>query len=207
MKTRLLTFALLYISAATFAQGKAFLSNDSAREIVFSPVYMLTVDVAYAGQPIPTSPLPSGTTLYTALYAGTSAALLSLQTSYALYGSTLISPGRLAPQALVLSGVPGGVSQYFQLFVWGASCGYVPSTIASENDFRSVVNPFYFGTSGLFTAVPSATAGIWPLYQTSAPVNSTWIPGELIVYGAPEPSSLAVFSLGSGLLFLARRRR
>lgn len=164
---------------------------------------MLAADQAHEGQPIPTTLLPSGATLQTALYAGTSAGSLSLQTSFALTASKMLSPGRIIPDAIILTGIPGGAEGFFQIFIWGGGGGgFVPGVIASGNDFQFAVNPFYFGTSGQFTFTPSAGVGHPMIYAG----DSSWTPGEVTIFGAPEPSGLTLLTVGAMVCRYFRRR-
>lgn len=106
----------------------------------------------------------------------------------------------MAPKSITLAGIPGGVSQCFNIFVWGGGGeGIAPATISSEVEFEMLVNPFYFGTSGLFTFTPGTIASL-AIYSGS----STWASGEVTIYGALEPSS-GVLAL-VGLVALVARR-
>lgn len=203
MKTKFLSILLFTFSLLAFGQGRLTLGNDTTRLFVFNQTFMLAADVAYQGQPIPATPLPSGVTLQAALYAGTSAGRLSLQTSFALTDTRIAIPGRLVSDGIVLTGVPGGVMGYFQIFTWGGGGGgSAPGVIASGNEFQFAVNPFYFGSSGLFTFTPSAGV-IHPLIYTG---DSTWASGEVTIFGAPEPSIFALLVAAAAVVGLARRR-
>ena len=158
MKARFFTFAFIAASLTGFAQGKITYGNTSAHMAVFNQTYMLPADAAYDGQPIPTGTLPSGITLQAALYAGTSSGSLALQTAFALSGANMSSPGVWTPNSMQMTSIPGGSPVYFQFFVWGTFSGFgLPGSISTTTDFQNSVNAFYFGTSGLFTAVPGTT--------------------------------------------------
>jgi len=209
MKTKLLTLAIAVASLGAFAQGKILLSNDSLHPVVFNSGAMLPADAAYAGQPIPDSPLPSGLNLYIALYSGAASASLALQTTYPLAGPTgWLTAGRFASKNVILN-FAGGSTSYFQIYFWsGVSGSFVlPPTVTGGSDLRSYggVNPFYYGATDLFTAIPGTSLS-YPNIATAAS-SSTWAPGDVIIYGAPEPSSLALFGVGAGLLLLRRRRQ
>lgn len=201
MKTKLLTLGLVLVSIALFAQGKVGFANDSTRVFVFNQSSMLAADIAYAGQPVPTTGLPSGTELYATLYAGTSAGSLTLQTAVLLAGSNIPAPGRMGTKNVILNGVPVGLG-FFQIFVSNNN-GFFPATISSANDFQQSANPFYFGTSGLFNkTVPSSIT-----YPVIWAPDSTWASGDLVIYGAPEPSVFAMIGISGAMLAVHRRRR
>lgn len=202
MKIKLLFALTILLSFSAFGQGKVNFSNGSDRPFVFNSTYLYPADLAYAGQPIPTTVLPSGSTLYTSLYAGTSASSLTLQTSLPLTGSDMSGPGLMSPHGMLLSNVPGGVSQFFQVFVWSGGNGFAPGTIASADDFRFSANSFYYGTSGLFTFTPGASVTYPVLYAS----NSTWASGEVVIFGAPEPSSFTLVVLAAFLRWQIGRR-
>lgn len=187
-------------------QGKISYGNTSAHPAVFNQTYMYAGDAAYDGQPIPTTVLPSGIILQAALYAGTGASSLGLQTSFTLSGANMSAPGVWVPNSMSLIGIAGGSPVYFQFFVWGAISGFgLPNTISSTSGFQNSVNAFYFGTSGLFTAVPSSTIAYANIVNPNPPTSSTLLPGNIVIYGAPEPSSLALVI--AGLVIICPRRR
>ena len=206
MKTKLLILLIATASFNAFSQAKIGLANDSLHYLRFSND-MLNQDAAYSGQLIPASPLPSGLNLYLALYSGAGAASLSLQTTYALDAAGMLSEGLFANKNLTLVNVPGGVPAYFQLYFWSSSSpDTLPPAVTGGSDLRSygTINPFYFGSTGLFTAVPGSSIA-YPNICTAAS-SSTWSPGDVIVYGIPEPSGLALFGLGATLAILRRGR-
>lgn len=206
MKTKLLTFLITVALLNAFSQGKILLSNDSLHLVVFNPGAMLPADAAYAGQPIPASPLPSGLNLYIALYGGAASASLNLQTTYPLTPpSGFLSPGRFGSKNVLLDFAGGSVS-YFQIYFWSSLTGDpLPSAVTGGSDLRSygTINPFYYGSTPLFTAIPGTSLS-YPNIATAAS-TSTWAPGDVTIVGAPEPSSLALFGLGAGLMCLLRR--
>lgn len=197
MKTKLLALCLVLVSVSLFAQGKVGFANDSTRVFVFNQTFMLAADIAYAGQPVPTTGLPSGTELY----AGTSAGSLTLQTAVLLAGTSIPAPGRMATKNVILDGVPVGLG-FFQIFVSNNN-GFFPATISSANDFQQSANPFYFGTSGLFNkTVPSSIT--YPVLWAG---DTTWASGDVVIYGAPEPSVFALVGIFGAMLAVHRRRR
>lgn len=207
MKIQISILLFSITAIATFAQGKISYGNTSAHMAVFNQTYMLPADVAYDGQPIPTTTLPSGITMNAALYAGMTSGSLALQTAFPLTGANMVSPGVWTPNSLVMASIPGGSPVYFQFFVWGTFAGFgLPGTISSTSDFQISVNAFYFGTSGLFTAVPGASIAYPQITNPNPPTSSTLLPGDITIFGAPEPSSLALCGLATAALCLFRRR-
>lgn len=163
---RLITILTIVLASANAAgQGKIQFANDSNRLFVLG--YPWPQDPI---GPIPTSPLPSGLSLVAVLYAGTSAGILSLQTSVVLSGANWLSPGRMAGKNVTLSNVAGGSPAYFQVFVMDTGATQ-PNTIPGGAGGPYFVGATYFGTSGLFTAVPG-TSIAFPNLATGA--SSTW---------------------------------
>jgi len=218
MKKLLLTLALVATTVASFAQGKISFANDSTR------LYSLgnLVRPGDTSGPIPTSPLPSGSTLVAALYAGTTAGSLSLQTSIPLTGTSWLTAGRMATKTVILT-IPGGVAQSFNIVLLNQGAvlpatidGSVATRLANANSVPdpSAVALFggpgavnYYGSSGLFTAVPGTSVTYPFIYQTTSPVLSTFPGGSIFINTIPEPSSLALAGLGAASLLLFRRRK
>jgi hypothetical protein len=200
MKKTLLTVALVAVTAATsFAQGKVTFGNDATRTFVLG-------EVAPGDTAGPVSgPVAGGRNLVAALYAGTSASSLTLQTSIALTGTDLPSPGRMANKAVILT-VPGGVAQTFQIVLFDSG-GTAPTSLNGLALAGSFGGTMYFGTSGLFTATPGTSIAYPFIYQTTAPVSSTWAAGSLTANVVPEPSSMVLAGLGAASLLLFRRRK
>ena len=84
MKTQTIIVIMSVGVFSAVGQGKISYGNTSAHPAVFNQTYMYAGDAAYDGQPIPTTVLPSGIILQAALYAGTGASSLGLQTSFTL---------------------------------------------------------------------------------------------------------------------------
>jgi hypothetical protein len=203
MKKTLLTLALVAVTAATsFGQGKITFGNDSTR--------LFTIGDALPGDPsgpVPSGPLPSGVSLVASLYAGT-ASSMALQTSITLTGADFLTAGRMANKAVLLT-VAGGAPVTFQIVLSGSDATR-PTTLtgAAVRDNLGSGYLGYFGTSGLFTATPGTSVTYPFIYQTTAPVNSTWGPGGIVANAIiPEPSSMALAGLGAASLLLFRRRK
>ena len=202
MQTRLLALVVLAVSLTAFPQGKVTFGNDSTRLFVLGPVVWAEDSLG----PISSGPLPSGVSIVASLYAGTSAGSLTLQTAVTLTGADWPSPGRMANKPVILT-VPGGVAQTFQIVLCGSDAVLPPGLSGMANRFAFYPNGWgYFGTSGLFTAVPGTSLTYPFLYQTSPPMNSTWSPGYIYAtLPFPEPSSFALLGLGLAVLFVQRR--
>ena len=198
MKTKLLALGLVLVSVSLFAQGKVGFVNDSTRLFMMGSG-VLGADAAYAGQPIPTTGLPSGD-LSVLLYSGTTAGSLSLQTAIPLVGTSLPQPGRMATKGVVLGGIPGGVSAYFQIVIVSSAAPSVGSIMGGStgNEF---IGANYFGTSGLFTFTPGLTVTYPAIYSGT----STWA-AQPIVISVPEPSVLALMGICGAMLAVRRRR-
>jgi hypothetical protein len=191
-------------SVAAFAQGKVSFGNDSNHYIVIALPFegdpgggvASTAGNTVAGctGAIPVSPLPSGTTLVAALYAGTASGNLALQKSVVLNSTGWLQAGRMVNNNVILTGVPGGSLAYFRIDVYD-------NAFADSSQARAAGG--YYGTSGQFTATPGAGITYPNLFQ-GGPAGSTWGPGN-IVLGIPEPSSLALLALGACGLALRRR--
>ncbi len=197
MQTRLLTLVLMAISLTAFPQGKVTFGNDSSR------LFMI---VQYGGPlPIPMSPLANGRTLTALLYAGTGSANLTLQTAIPLTGANLSSPGRMVSTPVILSGVPGGASASFEIFLADTG-GVMPTTINNQTTFQDYWNSggYYFGTSGLFTFTPGSSLS----YPYLGGPSSTWQTGDVVagIPLGPEPSTRAMVGLGLITLLVLRQR-
>lgn len=214
MKKTVLTLALVASTVAAFAQGRISIANDSGR--------LFEIGTARIGGdpsgPIPNAALPSGNTIVLALYAGTTAGSLSLQTSYAVTGGNWLTDGRTATKPLTLVGVPGGVPQFFNIVLTdnGAT---LPNTIdgnlftrnasdsANTAALALLVGADYYGSSGLFQFTPSTSAIAAPAINGA---GTTWLTGSMYINAnviVPEPSSMALAGLGAASLLLFRRRK
>ena len=104
MKTQTIIVIMSVGVFSAVGQGKISYGNTSAHPAVFNQTYMYAGDAAYDGQPIPTTVLPSGIILQAALYAGTGASSLGLQTSFTLSGANMSAPGVWVPNSMSLIG-------------------------------------------------------------------------------------------------------
>jgi len=200
MKKTILTLALVAATAvSSFAQGKVTFGNDSTR--LFQIGITAPGDVA---GPITAGPMASGLTLVASLYAGAPGSL-ALQTSINITGTDFLAPGRMANKAVILS-VPGGVAQTFQI-IFTDGGGTRPANLNGLATYDQFGATTYFGTSGLFTAVPGTSIAYPFLYQTTSPVLSTWAAGPLTINAVPEPSSIVLAGLGAASLLMFRRRK
>jgi len=183
-------FALILIIICTnlgaFAQGRILWANDSLH--LFNLASTLPADSAVAG-PIPNSPLPSGRTLIVLLYAGTSSNNMTLQSSKNLSGAGWLSPGRMGQEHVVLNSVPSGSAAFFQI-VLTDNTGVRPTFIDAATVNALTFGGSYFGTSGLFTAIPAAGLS-YPNICTSAS-SSTWVGPIQINLAAPHTPTVAL---------------
>lgn len=197
MKKTLITLALVAVSAAAFAQGKVAFGNDAT--------HLFNLGITRPGDasgPIPVSPLPSGSSLTAALYAGTTAGSLSLQTSYVLDAANWLTAGRMVTKSVILTGVPGAAVGNFQIILTDTGT-VLPNSIAGG--VTGLAGAVYFGTSGLFTATPGASLS-YPGLASGGPANSTWTTA-ITVDVVPEPSSMVLAGLGAASLLMFRRRK
>jgi hypothetical protein len=212
MKKTELTLALVASTVAAFAQGRISIANDSGRLFEIGAAHL----VGDPAGPVPNAVLPSGNTIVLALYAGTTAGSLSLQTSYALTGANWLTDGRTATKPMNLVGVPGGVPQFFNI-VLTDNGAVLPNTIDGNLFTRNQTDTVntaalallpgadYYGSSGLFQFTPSTSA------ISAPPINgpgTTWATGSMYITAiVPEPSSMALAGLGAASLLLFRRRK
>ena len=125
-----------------------------------------------------------GTPTFTAyLYGGTSSSSLTLQATTTIDNwSADGNPGGIVAVNATFNGsngtasLPAGIPAYFQVLVSDnpsiPALGTADPTLAGN----SWTLGYYTGASPVFQATPS-TNGDYPIYEQSAPVNSTWAPG------------------------------
>jgi len=207
MKKTLLTLTLVVASVAAFAQGKVTFGNDSNHYFVLGAT--LPADSALGGGvvstagntasgttgAIPVSPLPSGKTLVAALYAGTTAANMTLQTTYLLDATTWSQAGRMANKGIILTGVPGGAVATLRVDVYDNAFASAAAAAAAGS---------YAGTSANFTMTPGASISYPSIYAAG---GTTWAAGNLVINAVPEPSTFALAGLGAAAMLIFRRRK
>jgi len=220
MKKTILTLALVAASVAAFAQGKVNFGNDSQHYFVIGTPWSGGAasdsgggvadpsgnTVSGAQGAIPVSPLPSGWTLYAALYAanGTSGNGLTLATSYPLTAAGWLTTGRMVTHGIAVAGLTGGQADSFDMVVWdvnGVVGSALPNLAAAE-----AAGAHYFGSSGLFTAIPGTSLS-YPSLLPGGPSASTWANANLVVNAVPEPTTFALAGLGAAALLIFRRRK
>ncbi len=204
MKKLILALLVVVTSLAAFAQGKIMFANDSMH--LYYMGYTLPADATLWGQPVPLNGvLPSGATLLVDLYGGTSPGSLALITT-TTFSSTI--PGR---QNIVNlnSGLPGGSPAFFQVQIRDSA---FPTAALASVGFG------YFGSSEIFTVVPSTTIAYNSIVNHGGTALSTWADGTYNLGGAgfgaiqvggliPEPSALSLTGLGIAALLTLRRRK
>jgi len=229
MKKLLLTLTATLVCAGAFAQGKlAFQLNttgiiyfttdktqlvpaDSAKVVAG---YALAGSGAYVGTAGPSVPgtvasLTGTPSFIVALYGGTTAGSLTLQTTttIATYGAegTLIAANSTFPT------LPAGTAAFFQIEVYDSRAASAPAAWSAGFE--------YAGESAIFTAVPQPSS-YNNIYQTATPVLSTIGNGQqtiadypgakglIALYAeVPEPASFALAGLGAAALLIFRRRK
>ena len=203
MKTRSLILLLQFLAWGVFAQGTITFCNDSFRLFQFSDA-VFPADAAYANQPIPQSPLPSGKTLQAVLYAGATVGTMTLQTSVPLTGGNWLAPGRMADKQLTLIGIPANSSGIFRVFWMDTDTTLPPSIDGNLPPGNPFVNKsIYFAASELFVA-DAGNPFVFP--RLTSATSSTWQAGP-IVNLVPEPSSMTLAGIGGASLLLFRRRK
>jgi hypothetical protein len=213
MKKTLLTLALVASTVAAMAQGRISIANDSGRLFEIGTAGAGTP--ADAAGPILNQAYPSGNTIVLALYAGTTSGNMTLQTSYAVTGANYLAPGRGATKPMTLTGVPGGVPQFFNIILTdnGATLpnsidGALYTRLASDQQPGTLLfaGADYYGSSGLFQFTPSTSAIAAPLLTAA---GTTWATGSMYINAniIPEPSSMVLAGLGAASLLLFRRRK
>ncbi|NOS70632.1 MAG: PEP-CTERM sorting domain-containing protein [Verrucomicrobia bacterium] len=209
MKKTILTLTMVAVSVAAFAQGRVTFVNDSLHRYYFAadPAKLLAADAGLAGTGT-VATTPSGKTLVSDLYIGTSAGSLSL------YSSTTLSAtlGTQNGANYSLAGFPGGTAIFVQVQVRDAA--FASATLAG-------LGGSYSGYSQIFTMVPSTSAIAFnSIVNHGGTALSTWTDGTFnldsiqagnkgaIEIGlVPEPSSMALAGLGAASLLLFRRRK
>ena len=131
----------------------------------------------YAGAPGTIMSLSGSPTFVAALYGGTSSNSLSLQTTTTIGDFNL--EGWVVPVNCTFASLPAGTPAWFQIQVFDSRANTNAAVIngvgGGAADAWAHQN-WYAGASQVFQATPSAFI-YYPIYQASAPVNSTWAPG------------------------------
>jgi hypothetical protein len=226
MKKLLITMTATLVCVGAFGQGKLAFVNGPDQLIYMIPdaSWMNPADVGKTvnGFPLAGSSLYTGTggtiaslagapSFSVALFAGATANSLS-QVTVGTLGNADFG-GFINPQVNVtLASLPAGTPAFFQIQVFDSR--YTDSAAAWAN-------ATYAGESTVFQATPQLSV-YSPIYQASAPVNSTlpigtFVPvdyaafpgyhGLIMVTGSPEPGTLALAVLGAAMLMITRRRR
>jgi len=226
MKKLLLVAAAAAVAVSAYGQGKLALANND-NQLIYFGTSLASGDMGktVAGNPLAGQTLWSGAggtlsslagspTLLVGLFAGATSDNLTLATTTANIGA-LAFAGYINPQVAVeLPGLPAGTPAFFRIDVYD-------SRNSSAADAWSMIDR-YGGSTGVFQATPAAAAYA-PIYQATAPVDSTmpvgtFVPvdyagfpgyfGGIEVYATvPEPSMFALAGLGIASLLIFRRRK
>jgi hypothetical protein len=180
MKKALSLILLLAMTTPAFAQGKLQFSNGDARLICFTTDtwmlawpdagrtvggFPLAGSSAYTGAGSTIAALAGSPSFTVGLFGGATAGSLTLQ-AITTIGDVNIA-GEVNPVNVTFADLPPGVPAYFQIQVFDS---HATSASGAWNMGG------YAGESPIFTAVPQASV-FAPIYQTNAPVYSTWAAG------------------------------
>lgn len=137
------------------------------------------------------TPLSQATlaTMSLTLMAGTSAGSMTLQTTIVNIGNPAFDAGRIKNVTFNLIGVPTSSQASMQLFFFDTATG---TTLT--------------GNTAVFTMTTGAFANN-SIVAPGAPSFSTWAAGPVTVSAVPEPTSMALASIGAASLLLFRRRK
>ena len=109
--------------------------------------------------------MPSGVTLVADLYVGTSSSSLAFVSSTTFSAAA----GRYNTVNTVLSNIPGGVPQYFQV--------QVRDNNFSNADIAAAAHSYY-GKSIIFTTIPGSNIVFNSIVNMNTPAQSTWAVGS-----------------------------
>lgn len=198
MKKTLAILATCAIAAGAFAQGKVTFGNDANHLIVVSGNLAGTgKNTALQGLAAPQIGTASDvmSSLTAQLWGGTSAGTLALQSTLNPAGLAGLADGRLANATVVLSGIAGGATGFFQILIFETAAGnYTAASTGLGRWFAST--PVFSGTAGGFAPTPLTSMAGW----TAGPITLGANP-------VPEPSTFVLAGLGIASLLLFRRRK
>jgi len=203
------------VSAGAFAQGKISFQNDSTRLAYYDP----SVGGGLGGQLVYGGRMPSGVTLVSDLYMGTSSSSLFLysSTTFSALGEGKWNSMSVLASANGTTGAPliNGGTTVFVLTQVRDQAFAAPNTLNP-----TALLPFgtYYGTSAEF----QFTLGSGATYPAMWSGTTTWQPGSfnldsssygtgargaIAVSAVPEPTSLALAGLGIAAGMILRRRK
>jgi hypothetical protein len=180
MKKAFSLILLLAMTSPAFAQGKLGFFNDPTRLIYFTPDnwalawpdadkivggFPLAGSSAYTGPGSTIAALAGFPSFTVGLFGGATAGSLTLRATTTM--ADVNFAGEVNPVNVTFADLPAGVPAYFQVQVFDSRA----TSASGAWDMGG-----YAGESPIFTAVPQASV-YSPIYQTSAPVSSTWAAG------------------------------
>jgi hypothetical protein len=198
---------LIYMTTDTFHMNLADLGKSVGG-------FPLAGSSLYTGAGSTVASLAGSPSFTVGLWGGATADTLMLRAITTLADVNLA--GQLNPVNVMLAGLPAGTPAFFQIQVYDSRFSSFADVLAHWGSGA------YAGETAVFSAVPSA-AVYSPIYQASAPVNSTlpvgtFVPLDYAAYPGykglieiriptPEPGTFALVGCGAAVLMLFRRRR
>jgi hypothetical protein len=209
MKKLLVTTTAMLACVAAFAQGKISFAVDSLHLVYYSttPGELRGADSSMAGQGVSSTAMPAGVVLVADLYGGTSAGTMTLQKS-----TTFSTVAGKWTTASVITTLPGGASEFFQVQVHDAA-------FLTESD--AFAGGSYGGESIVFNTTTGASLAYNSIVSHVSPAFSTWADGpynaqsfggagalgSISVHVVPEPATFALAGIGAAALLIFRRRK